>query len=587
MQEIFIGWSTLIGIHLWYVAAVASIVGFKLALELSNASDCNNPTAATINTNNKSSTISSTMQRKPGMKKAIHVLATALIIAAIIGIQTNLHMLHPSWIWNPLLFLNVYWPSSISSAMNGLCVDEYIHSVFESGEHPSNQANNNLNSNYNIPLCLSEQSWKELSTDALSSKNEDDVTNVLNGIRYLKDQSGGIIFAIMARDTIQAIPPLKNNIESMLHFTNVAVVVFENDSSDGTREAFQKWAEEVKESYIVDVIECEDSPKCQFKYAHRDKSNGDFERSSSIGKMGEFRQRVVNHILNDTKYVDYSHFLVLDVDLSVSISPLGILHSLGVKPNDSIASSGRQARPGSLGSLVPPYDFSAFTPHESEDNTRMIQLNKKFCELKPEGYRWRNECTALSAAQFMMILIGDKLNGGKPYAVDSAFNGAVLYPIKLVRETDAKYDSGKDGQRCEHIGFNLSMKREMYINPKWNMNLHPRLMGGPSGERALRTVRGIVSSPPIIVISFGQNIVSLIVFCYCIITLTMLIVYPLWLWASTSLVCGSSILMKKFARNRGRSTSTLKEMEILLDTKQDFPLRKRKHSEFDKIPCEC
>lgn len=572
MQEICIGWSALLAIDLRCVAAVSSILGFSLARECHQLklTDRDRGLSTVAESSDSSTTIPVhftkplEVLRRPHMKKVIYVLAAALSIAALVGIQTNLHMLWPSWIWNPfLLGYNVYWPSSISSAMNGLCVDDYLKKAEGS------------------PLCLSERMWKELSTDALTSKNEDDVNNVMNGVKYLKGPSSGIVFAIMARDTVKAIKPLRDNVESLLSFTpNIAVVVFENDSTDGTRQAFFQWAEAVKGKYIVDVIECEDYPGCKFKELHRDKKD-EFEKTSAVGRMGEFRQRVVDHVLNDTKYVDYSHLLVLDIDLSVSISPLGILHSLGVKPEDSIASSGRQARPGSFGSLVPPYDFSAFVPHATDDNKRMIALNKQFCALKPEGYRWRNECTAVSVAQFMMIQTGDKLNGGKPYAVDSAFNGAVLYPLKLVRETKAKYDAGNDGQRCEHVGFNLSMKRNMYINPKWDMHLHPHLMGGPSGERAIRTVRGIATSPKIIPFAFGQNILSIIIFTYCIITLTMLIVYPLWVCVSRSTIGGSVLPNTLTIRERSKSPS-MKEMEFLLDLSPSYSSRKRKDSESDK-----
>jgi len=377
------------------------------------------------------------------------------------------------------------------------------------------------------PLCLSEQSWRELSTDVLSSFNEEDIRNVFNGVTYLANESGGIVFGITARDTINAIGPLRLNIESLLPFTtNLAVVVFENDSEDGSRQAFLDWSEDVRGKYIVDVIECEDSPGCKFNESHRDSKNDiPYAQTSAIGNMYKYRQLVVNHIVNDAKFIDYSHMLVFDIDLSVSISPLGILHSLGVKPNDAVACSGRQARPGSFGSLQPPYDFSAFVSHESDWNKRLIDLNAKFCNLSSEGYRWRNACTCASVAQFIMIQIGDKQNGGKPYVVDSAFNGAILYPIKLIRESEATYDAGKDGQRCEHIGFNLSMRQPMYINPKWNMQLHPQVIGGPSGERAAKAIM----NTSIKVMSFivGQHIVSMTIFTYCVTTLTMLIIYPL------------------------------------------------------------
>ena len=43
--------------------------------------------------------------------------------------------------------------------------------------------------------------------------------------------------------------------------------------------------------------------------------------------MADYRQRMVDYILE--KYPTYSHMIVIDLDLKVSLSPFGILHSLG------------------------------------------------------------------------------------------------------------------------------------------------------------------------------------------------------------------------------------------------------------------
>ncbi len=572
IHRIFIGWTTLLAISPWIVTICSFIAGLSLARQciMRNVESVVAKAAAAASTsdNRDNGNIlpliikkSFDILKRPDLRKTIYVIGLSLITMSIVSVQTNLHMLYPSWFWNPfLLGYNVYWPSSIADATAGICVDKELNETkdgvisiqkhFRRGNH--------------MPLCLSETSWRSLSTDVISPKREDDVKAVLDGIRFLKKDTSGIAFGIMSRDTINAIKPLRQNVEGLLPYTsNLAVVVFENDSDDGTREAFYKWSEEVKGHYIVEIIECEDSPGCKFNQMHRDfEKDIPYEKTSAIGRMGEFRQRLVDHVVDDSKYTNYSHYLVLDIDLSVSISPLGILHSIGKLPNEAVASSGRQARPGSLGSLAPPYDFSAFVAYESPTNKRLIKLNERFCALKPEGYRWRNECRAVSVAQFMMIQGGDKLNNGEPYLVNSAFNGAVLYPIQLLRESKAKYDGGNDGQRCEHIGFNLSLNRPMFINPKWDMHLHPHLMGGPSGKRAMRTVNGILKSPTIAPILVGQNMVSMMIFIYCIITLTVLILFPLWLCVS-------------------RSVPTVKEMELLLNPHLKKKIKGSEH-EFEK-----
>ena len=104
------------------------------------------------------------------------------------------------------------------------------------------------------------------------------------------------------------------------------------------------------------------------------------------------------------------------------------------------------------------------------------------------------------------------------YPVASAFNGATLYPLAQMKETKATYDYGDDGQRCEHIGFNLHMTdRErwgedpiasadfsdtMYVNPKWTLHLEPNRPGGPTGHRFVSIMN-----------TQGVNIQGVIMFC--------------------------------------------------------------------------
>merc|ERR1712113_520663 len=111
------------------------------------------------------------------------------------------------------------------------------------------------------------------------------------------------------------------------------------------------------------------------------------------------------------------------------------------------------------------------------------------------------------------------------YRVESAFNGAVLYPLELVRSSGAKYDAGTDGQRCEHIGFNLSLKNEMFVNRKWDMLLDPSQPGGPTGWRAKKTLLRVQETG----ISFSlflQVFLCTLIFIHSIMSLGLYIVFP-------------------------------------------------------------
>jgi hypothetical protein len=111
----------------------------------------------------------------------------------------------------------------------------------------------------------------------------------------------------------------------------------------------------------------------------------------------------------------------------------------------------------------------------------------------------------------------------RPYEVMSAFNGLTMYPLGLIRERGemARYDAGDDGQRCEHIGFNLSLRKTMYVNPKWKMNLRPEQPGGPSGLQAVKTlIYAIVGRPAIVTLLLLSKI-----FCFYVIVSSCWIIF--------------------------------------------------------------
>ena len=358
----------------------------------------------------------------------------------------------------------------------------------------------------------------------LSSRNENDVQNVLKGIQYGKTESGGIIINILSRDTVDSIPPLRQNVEGLVpFFSNLVVVVFENDSVDGSREAFYKWSQEAK-GYKVDVIECEEAPGCKFHESHRYESleqKDNYFSSSAVGKMPQFRQRIMDYILS--KYHDFSHVLVLDLDIGVSISPFGVLHSLGLIHDKPVASASRQVWPGSFGTLTPPYDFAPFRAVETSRNKPLLALTAKFCNLTLPGDRWRNQCDSVSPLHFLLILSLDR-SGSEPYKVASAFNGATIYPLRAIRELKAKYDAGDDGQRCEHVGFNLAFQNiGFFVNPKWRMHLSPRRPGGPDGKIAMKNIARIVAIPRISFTIFFGTLLCMIVLVQSTMTVFLLV----------------------------------------------------------------
>jgi hypothetical protein len=434
-------------------------------------------------------------------------LCIVLLFLQLASLASYQQVVSPGWLWNPFLILQgyrVYWPHELAPALKGVCLD-----------YTAQQAS------VRQPLCLSEYSWDILSSGALSSANKEDVYYVLKGLSYLQTVSGGLVISIMGRDVDEHIETLRLNVQSLLPFIpNLMVVVFENDSSDGSRQHFLRWQMETNMGYEIDLIECQEAKDCIFGKSHRydAKESEDFFSSSTIGDMHHFRQRVVDHITNSNAYDSFSHMLLLDLDIGVSISPLGVLHSLGHVQNNAIASSCRQPWPGGLGTLVPPYDFNAFESLQTNDTLWLKSLHKRFCGFMPPGDRWRFVCEAASPMKFLQIIQLDRANQ-YPYGVESAFNGAALYPLQLIRESKPKYDSGEDGQRCEHVSFNRGLKKPMFVNPKWDMHMSPNKPGGPQGEQALRHFRRFGTLPQVAIPMFLLNFVPLSILVFSIMTL--------------------------------------------------------------------
>jgi len=475
LKHIYIVWTALLHIAAWPVAVLTGMVALIHVIKFSGSSESS-----------------------PRRSLLFSGVGTIAGLALLIIINCQIQIIYPSWIWNPFVWgrYPLYLPNSLESALEGVCVDE---DTISKSKHP---------------LCLSEQSWKTLSAGALSSRKVEDVEAVKKGLQYAQTTSGGLVINVMSRDTVDAIPALQQNVEALVpFFKNVAVVIFENDSTDGTREAFQEWATRAS-GYTVDLMKCgDDNPDCKFGISHRYDATEeeDYFTSSAIGKMADYRQKMSDYIIET--YSTFSHMMVIDLDLKVSLSPLGILHTLGTVPDVAVASSGRQVWPGSMGTLIPPYDFSAFRPIETTQNKHLVNVHSWFCGLLPEGDRWRNQCDATSSIHLLFVLLHDWLLRDTPYPVASAFNGATMYPIALVKETGAKYDSGEDGQRCEHIGYNLAMP--FYTNPKWNFHVMPTKPGGPTGVRSLKNVFRIVFMPRLSMVIFFQLMVFLVTFVVC------------------------------------------------------------------------
>jgi len=138
----------------------------------------------------------------------------------------------------------------------------------------------------------------------------------------------------------------------------------------------------------------------------------------------------------------------------------------------------------------------------------------------------------------MQILMADR---GREdlYPVASAFNGAALYPLKLLQEPPIsqedmkqgrrkkiRYDIGEDAQRCEHVGFHMSIPSQMYVNRKWDLHVSPENPAGPRGDHAASALDHYLSFPPIFCWLFVQRVSSFLMMAFTSMTLTIHVFLP-------------------------------------------------------------
>lgn len=169
------------------------------------------------------------------------------------------------------------------------------------------------------------------------------------------------------------------------------------------------------------------------------------------------------------------------------------------------------------------YDFNGFQALKVEEDQRLDFIHEHICGLMPPDDKWQFNCVGASSARLLQILQLDRGHKEDLYKVASAYNGATIYPLKLIRQNKPKYDAGEYGMRCEHIGFNLSLDKFMYVNPKWDMHMSPALPGGPKGERALKYIRRYSSMPQVAIPMFLQTFIPMVTFVFSVMTLGVLL----------------------------------------------------------------
>lgn len=242
---------------------------------------------------------------------------------------------------------------------------------------------------------------------------------ISSGYQNMEQQT--VIFCGLARDTMHSLPVMMKRIERLgSKFKDYKVIIFENDSIDGTHEMLLYWQRiNPKVEILTEKL---NAPKW--------KSVRDLKR---IEQLAAYRNRYLDHIRSKSYSFDY--LIVLDLDIPLGFSYDGIAHSFSYQNWDVM---------GSNGILVPPYgdpppipmfyDAFAFRPKTGK--------SMSFKEI--------------NALKFQ--------RGEAPVPVESSFSGLAIYKSTGIH-AGAKYGA----EDCEHVVLHQWLHKngfsKQFLNP--------------------------------------------------------------------------------------------------------------------------
>lgn len=252
-----------------------------------------------------------------------------------------------------------------------------------------------------------------------------------------------IVFTGLCRDCGEYIDKnLRILEEAGKHFSDYKIVIFENDSKDGTRDMIVAAA---KNNPRIILLDCEHmgSKDCRLNEINLyDYGACSLKR---MKKMALFRNQPLTYVKEHLS--DYEYLLTIDLDMEGTFSFDGLFNSIAYDGWDAIIPNARCPFPGTLGMVTGALDMLAFSP---VDDTNIHGQKLGVIEATK----------GLLKMNYLMINAKDLVK------VQSAFSGVALYKIPSILKC-----SYAGNTKCEHLDLHLDMKNHgcgnIYINPKW------------------------------------------------------------------------------------------------------------------------
>lgn len=263
-----------------------------------------------------------------------------------------------------------------------------------------------------------------------------------------------VVFATLLRDGESCVSVMRARFATLFDmFQKCALVVYENDSADGTRDALAQWSREDRRVKVIGTTEGAVAAEVAGNHASR------------IARMAHMRQMCLDHIR--AKHSDASYVVVFDADIDGAWNLSGLMDSFQRMERgeaDAIAASGRCTLPGIAGALLPDneYDTGAFKPKSKNE----MKTKTKTRDVPWDDPKW--PAVRMYRRFTMTAGVASARLRGKLFAVDAAFSGLCIY-----RANDFCQGSYIDRESsCEHTALLRTMQRNrkvplrVAINPR-------------------------------------------------------------------------------------------------------------------------
>ena len=276
------------------------------------------------------------------------------------------------------------------------------------------------------------------------------IRKVKQGRKYMETKSVAVVGLL--RDCKENIPHLQQFYQHLSQYCkDTLMVIVENDSTDGTREALLDWH---RTDPSVTVL-CATSPHInQSECATDALFSKQYSKTPShhrIHKMAYLRNVYLRYLQKLKKPID--HVLVMDLDLKGNLFLDGLCHTFAVMEEDprieAVACNGMMRASCSLSAVNFTYydSFAYVLPgEEGEWNTLFDKRSHD-----DEVIRY----TSKKYLQGTMELD----------PVRSSFCGACVYRASALRNTEVAYSFSSERYVCEHTKLHQHLQH-MVVNPR-------------------------------------------------------------------------------------------------------------------------